>query len=414
LPHDLFSMSKTFTSCAVGFARAEGLLDLEDRVVDHLGDAGSTDPNLHAMRLRHLLTMTTGHDGDVTGQTVTDPDWVHGFLSQPVQHPPGTHFVYNTAATYALSAVVQARTGQRLLDYLTPRLLEPLGVAGATWEQSPQGIDTGGFGLALRTEDIACFGQLLLQDGVWQGRQVLPEGWVAEASARQVRSVHSESDWTEGYGYQLWRSRHGYRADGAFGQFCLVLPEHQAVVVMTSATPDLQGVLNRVWEHLVPHLDDPGPAPGDLAVLLPGPVPADPLAGALAPGLLGRTFDLDPNPLGLTAMRLDAPDGGDGLEWTLWDRDGEGTIDVGPGRWVASTVGLRLGREGPVTGPVEVVGAAALPDPGRLVLHVRPTVGPSRFEAQITWSDATVQMALGVNVAFGPTDLGTLTGHART
>ena len=167
---------------------------------------------------------------------------------------PGTHFLYNTSATYMQSAIVQKVTGQTVLEYLQPRLFGPLGIENPTWETSPQGISTGGYGLSVRTEDIAKFGQLYLQRGKWQGRQLVPEAWVDRATARQTSNgSRPESDWDQGYGYQFWRCRHGaYRGDGAFGQYCVVMPEQDAVVAITSGLKNMQQVLDLVWEKLLP------------------------------------------------------------------------------------------------------------------------------------------------------------------
>ena len=169
-------------------------------------------------------------------------------------YKPGTHFLYNTPATFMLSAIVQKATGMTVLDYLTPRLFEPLGIEHPTWETNPQGINTGGYGLSIRTEDIARFGQLYLQKGRWKGKQLVPAAWVEAATARQTSNGSDpKSDWDQGYGYQFWRSRHGaFRGDGAFGQFCIVLPEQDAVIAITSGTRDMQSVLNLVWNQLLP------------------------------------------------------------------------------------------------------------------------------------------------------------------
>src|SRR5438309_10018930 len=256
--HMLFSLSKSFTSTALGLAISEGRLTLDAPVLSFFSsDApAKVSENLATMRVRHLLTMSTGHDKDATGPTTSAPDgnWVKAFLALPVEHPPGTHFVYNSAASYMLSAIVQQLTGITLLEYLRPRLFGPLGIEGATWETCPRGINKGGWGLSVKTEDIARFGQLYLQKGQWKGRQLVPESWVAEATSKQISNGTGEtSDWTQGYGYQFWRCRHGaYRGDGAFGQYCLVMPQQDAVLAITSGVGDMQAVLNAVWDHLLP------------------------------------------------------------------------------------------------------------------------------------------------------------------
>lgn len=271
--HALYSVSKTFTSTAIGFAVQEGLLTVNDQVIAFFPDKlpNEISENLKKLEIRHLLTMTVGHDVDPTRalREKREEDWVETFLAFPVDHQPGTQYVYNSLATYMLSAILHKVTGERLLDYLQPRLLRPLGIVGATWEQSPQGIDVGGWGLEVKTEDMAKLGQFYLQKGQWNGKQLLPKEWIEEASAAQVPSLPAgqkkedlkieakDSDWLQGYGYQLWRSRHNsYRADGANGQFILILPEKNAVIVTTANIQNMQAELNLIWEHLLPGLTD--------------------------------------------------------------------------------------------------------------------------------------------------------------
>lgn len=263
-PHSLFSLSKSFTSTAVGLAIAEGKLSLDDPLIEFFPDDVPSEPskNLKSMRIRDLLRMSTGQETQ-PGRTTEEP-WTKTFLAHPVPFKPGTHFLYNTSATYMLSAVVQKVTGETVLDYLQPRLFGPLGIENPTWETSPQGISVGGYGLSIRTEDIARFGQLYLQKGKWNGQQLVPQAWIEEATARQTSNgSNPDSDWDQGYGYQFWRCRHGvYRGDGAFGQYCIVLPQHDAVIAITSGVGNMQAVLNVVWDKLLPALK-PGPLAPD-------------------------------------------------------------------------------------------------------------------------------------------------------
>jgi CubicO group peptidase (beta-lactamase class C family) len=253
-PHSLYSLSKSFTSTAVGLAAAEGKLSVDDPVLKFFPDDAPAEPsgNLKAMRLTDLLRMSTGNQTEPPRRA--DEPWAKTFLKHPVPFKPGTHFLYNTSATYMLSAAVQKVTGQTILDYLKPRLFEPLGIDKPTWEMSPQGISAGGYGLSIRTGDIAKFGQLYLQKGKWEGKQLVPESWVETATARQTANgSNPASDWDQGYGYQFWRCRHGaYRGDGAFGQFCVVLPDQDAVIAITAGVRDMQAVLNLVWDKLLP------------------------------------------------------------------------------------------------------------------------------------------------------------------
>ncbi len=189
-PHRLYSLSKSFTSIAVGLAVEEGLMSLDDLVLDHFPEEAPAEPdeNLAAMRVRDLLRMNTGHlkeQADAFWSTERDT-WAESFLAVPVGLKPGTHFVYNTGATYMAGLMVQRLTGGTLIDYLTPRLFAPLGIEGATWQSDDEGYNVGGWGLRICTEDIARFGQLLLQRGMWDGRRLLPEWWVAEATALQT------------------------------------------------------------------------------------------------------------------------------------------------------------------------------------------------------------------------------------
>jgi CubicO group peptidase (beta-lactamase class C family) len=265
-PHALYSLSKSFTSTAIGIAAAEGKLSVDDEVLKFFPDDAPAQPgdNLKAMRVSDLLRMSTGQQAEPPRRA--DEPWARTFLAHPVPFKPGTHFLYNTSATYMASAVVQKATGETVLDYLRPRLFEPLGIEGHSWEASPQGVTVGGYGLSVRTEDIAKFGQLYLQRGKWQGKQLVSEAWVDAATARQTSNGSSPaSDWDQGYGYQFWRSRHGYRGDGAFGQYCVVLPEQDAVIAITSGVRDMPAVLNLVWDKLLPSIGATTPLPADEA-----------------------------------------------------------------------------------------------------------------------------------------------------
>ena len=257
-PHVMHSLSKSFTSTAVGLAIAAGKLSLDDEVLKFFPEDAPAQPakNLKAMRVRDLLTMNSGQEVEAKIRDSGDVPWSRTFLAHPVPHKPGTHFLYNTPGTYMLSAIVQKVTGQPVLEYLRPRLFEPLGIENPAWGASPQGVNFGGWGLYIRTEDIAKFGQLYLQKGQWQGKQLVPADWVAAATARQVgNGSNPQSDWEQGYGFQFWRCRHGaFRGDGANGQFCVVIPEQDAVVAITAETGDMQAELNVVWDKLLPAL----------------------------------------------------------------------------------------------------------------------------------------------------------------
>src|SRR5262245_26225302 len=264
--HVFFSLSKSFTSTAVGLAVADGKLSIDDLVVSFFPDAvpAEVSANLKTMRVGDLLTMSTGHQDEPSA--AADTICAKSFLAQPVPHLPGTHFKYNTAATFMQAAIVQKVTGQTVLDFLRPRLFEPLGIDDPVWDANFQGISLGGYGLYVRTEDIAKFGQLYLQKGRWNGKQLLPAEWVALATAKQTSNgSNPQSDWNQGYGFQFWRCRHNaYRGDGAFGQYCVVMAEQDAVVAITSGVKDMQAVLNVIWDKLLPAMK-PEPLPASSA-----------------------------------------------------------------------------------------------------------------------------------------------------
>lgn len=347
LPHLLYSLSKSFTSTAVGLAVAEGLIDLDATVLSYFPrlEAEITDPRSRSMRVRHVAAMASGHLSETLERALAnDPvDLVRGFLLVPPDSEPGTVFAYNQPCTYALAAIVQQLSGQTLVEYLRPRLLDPLGIGEVGWQQHPPGQDLGFTGLHATTDAIARLGLLYLQRGVWDGTRLLSEAWVAEATSTQVDNpAEANPDWRQGYGFQFWMARHGYRGDGAYGQFCIVLPEQDAVIAATAATQNMQGIVDAVWAHLLPAMTaaqlDPSPAAAALAdrlatLALP-PLAADPepptgseswSGVTLRPGLSGGA---QPS---LTEVRLVRDD----HRWRLVLVDGnvEITCLVGAGEW---------------------------------------------------------------------------------
>jgi CubicO group peptidase (beta-lactamase class C family) len=263
LKHTMYSCSKSFTATAVGFAVQEKKLSLNDKVISFFPHdlPDTVSKFLSELTVKDVLMMSDGQEPDPTGPVGSKySNWIKGFLATPIVHEPGSVFLYNSLGTYMLSAMVQKVTGEKILDYLKPRLFDPLDIHGIDWETDLQGINTGGWGLRLKTEDMAKFAQLFLQKGVWNGKQVLPASWVEEASTMKImqapdapQSRRDSSDWLQGYCYQMWRCRHNaFRGDGAFGQFMIVMPEQDAVLAITAETPDMQEELNLVWQYLLP------------------------------------------------------------------------------------------------------------------------------------------------------------------
>lgn len=351
--HMLYSLSKSFTSTAIGFAVTEGRLTVEDPVTSFFPGELPENASAHlaGLRVKHLLTMSVGQAKDSTPVITKEENWVKSFLALPIENPPGSVFLYNSGATYMLSAIVQKVSGQKVIDYLRPRLFAPLDINGMTWETCPRGINTGGWGLSLQTEGLVKFGQFYLQKGACKGRQILPAAWVQEATTFKIQQsagkggdldkLKKTSDWHQGYCYQFWRCRHhAFRGDGAFGQFMIVLPEQEAVVAITCQTSDMQGELNLVWDHLLPAIQDAA-LPADeeaqtelrrqlalLALPLPQSRAVSPLAGRIS----GKTFQLEPN--GVGARNVSFRFQRDACTFTLTDGKGQYAVKCGLGKWV--------------------------------------------------------------------------------
>ncbi len=348
LKHTLYSLSKSFTATAVGFANAEKKLSLSDKVVSFFPNQlpDTVSPYLQQLTIQDLLTMSVGQDPEPSNINM-DTNWVKGFLAAPIVHEPGTAFLYNSMGTYMLSAIVQKTTGQKVVDYLKPRLFEPLGISGMDWETDPKGINTGGWGLRLKTEDIAKFAQLFLQRGVWNGKQLLPPGWVEEASMAKIiqhpdlpQDKRDLSDWEQGYGYQMWRCRNNaYRGDGAFGQYAIVIPEKDAVIAITSESADMQGELNLVWNILLPAMQKdklPADAQANAALQqrlasLALPVPENHPAPATVATIAGKTFAMEPNSMHIQTISFDFKD--DRCTVTVKGDTATYVLPFGAGKW---------------------------------------------------------------------------------
>jgi CubicO group peptidase (beta-lactamase class C family) len=421
--HQLYSLSKSFTSTAVGLAVADGKLSVDDAVLKFFPDDAPESPsdNLRQMRVSDLLRMSTGHQAEP--KRPDDQVWTKVFLAQPVPFKPGTHFLYNTSGTYMLSAIVQKATGQTVLDYLGPRLFEPLGIEGPTWGTSPQGVSLGGYGLSVRTEDIAKFGQLYLQKGKWGDKQLVPESWVAAATARQTSNGSNPmSDWDQGYGYQFWRCRHGaYRGDGAFGQYCIVLPEQDAVVAITSGVKDMQAVLNLVWDELLPALK-PEPLPPDEAAAaklketLKG-LALRPQAGAPAPGstakALNRTFRFPNNDRKIESVTLER--NGDGPTTLVIHAGGtDRRIVCTPDSWTKGKLAFDTFGRSPFGGGAEQAVASSGGWKAEDIYAAKVVFVETPFlnTMNLKFDGDEVRLTTESNVGFGPTRQAELVGKA--
>jgi CubicO group peptidase (beta-lactamase class C family) len=430
-PHVLYSLSKSFTSTAVGLAIAEGKLTLDDEVLKMFPDEAPAEPsaNLKAMRVRDLLRMSTGNQteaalwrSDPASSTKDDP-WTKKFLAHPVPFKPGTHFLYNSPGTYMLSAIVQKVTGASVLDYLRPRLFDPLGFESPTWVASPQGISAGAWGLLARTEEIARFGQLYLQRGMWKGRPLVPAAWVEEATARQTSNGSSPtSDWDQGYGYQFWRSRHdSYRGDGAFGQYCLVVPALDAVVTMTSGVRDMQAVMNLVWDKLLPAMKTEA-VPEEISARellekklagLSVRVVSGATTAPIAKGVSRKWYDFPENDRGLQAVALDLGPASPAL--LVRAAAGETRTAIGLGSWARSRDGFANGLDHFLSVPTHplVAASGAWTAPDTFTIKIAAYETPFYSTLSLRFDGDRLRLDSEHNVAFGPTKLPPLVGQLR-
>ncbi|MFF1921075.1 serine hydrolase domain-containing protein [Streptomyces sp. NPDC058221] len=355
-PHLLYSLTKSFTSSAVGLAIGDGLLSLDDRVVDVLPDHVPADVSEQASRItvHHLLSMTAGHSTDSLAEAweLEPGDLVRGFLRLPFATGEGTRHTYDNSTTFILARMVERVTGRGLPEFLDERLFKPMGVDHAEWDRVASGAAFGFHGLHLTTEAVAAFGELLLRGGIWGDRRLVPREWVEVATRRHIDCVSVEdgsddADFSCGYGYQFWMSRHGYHGHGAFGQQCVVVPSHDLVVAVT-AQGESQYVLDAIWECLLPGVGHGGSVQDDeiladrLRRLSLPPVPGSADSERSVNARLDASAEGSALPDG-TTVTVDPVDGGWLVRFaSLFD------IEVGHGEWRESSP---LGR------PVVAAGA---------------------------------------------------------
>ncbi len=391
-PHLLYSLTKSFTAMAVGLAIEDGVLSLDDRIVDVLPDHVPADASDQARRLtvHHLLSMTAGHEVDSLEQawTLEPHDLVRGFLRVPTAHAEGTVHTYDNATTFLLARMVERATGETLPDYLDERLFAPMGIEDAEWDRVASGAAFGFHGLHLRTEAIAAFGELLLREGRWGDRQLIPKAWVEQATRSQTPSRHyaddAGPDFLAGYGYQIWMSRHGFHGNGAFGQHCIVVPDADLVVAVTSAQHEVrqaQDVLDAVWDCLLPGIDAPDDGDADLAerlvrLSLPVVPASDDTTGTRG------TIAASALPDG-TVVEVEPVDGG----WTA--RFGDlFQVEIGHGRWrQSSPLGRPVAASGGWVDGTFVADLYPVATPHRLRLTVDPGI------ARLAWD--TVPLTSG-------------------
>ena len=267
--HVMWSASKTFTATAVGFAVQDGLMSVEDKVLQYFTDEEIPEertPWLEQLTVKNLLTMSAGFRPIHYGlpEFGRDYNWAATQLEQPMYFEPGTRFHYDSFDSYLVSVIVSRVTGKRLDDYLAEKLFKPLGITGYIWEHSPDNYSSGGWGLYLKPESLAKMGQFMLQKGEWNGVQLLNPEWIEEATRPHILQYagtdptpeqlekYKTDDMKSGYGYQIWcLPGGGYRIDGAYGQYCFVYPDKNLVVACFAQSDNTRLLRNSVMENIV-------------------------------------------------------------------------------------------------------------------------------------------------------------------
>lgn len=409
----VYSLSKVLTTTAIAFLWQDGRLGLDDPVVDHLGDLvpADVDPRWRGVSIRHCLTMTVGHEVDAWAAVMdrSDPaalgargDWVARALAVPPTAAPGSVFAYNQVATYLLSVVVAHLAGG-VRAMLRPRLLDPLGIGEVPWQTDPQGREQGFSGAHLATDDVLALAQFVLDRGTWQGQRLLDEAWF-DAGTVAFGPIDGDPDtsvdWRRGYGFAFWMQEHGFRGDGAFGQFLCVLPDKDLAIAITSEQVHMQATLDLLWAHVVPAVDRPGTTADQEAL--------GRALDELAVAPLANIADVSDE---VTTTRSPASDLGpawtgaavrpreDGHILELV-RAGEAlVVAVGDGTWVSSVL-----RSGGWTLPV--VASGGWVDRETFVAEVRVIETPHTFRATVHRSAGPVDLAWRMMPLTGPDPFG--------
>lgn len=373
-----YSLSKTFTASAVGMAVADGLLEIDAPVVSYFPEITGVGPRASRMTVRNVLSMASGHTED-TVQQLDPADPVGAFLRIEPPEEPGSVFCYNQGCTLTQSALVQRVTGEALHDYLRPRLLDPLGIGPIEWLTLGE-YDQGFSGLHITCQAVSRLGLTILNGGTYGDQRLLTQAWTDEAMTVQVANGPANIDWEQGYGFQMWKSQHGWRGDGAFGQLCLVLRDLDLVVAACAQTDDIQAELDVVWEKLLPGLhDEPLPEGEDLTEFLAAR--QLPVISSAAEARTGR-YELVASG---SAAEMVAPSGTVVLDGTtLTIDDGTGAVSVPlEGAWKRVETTLPDGRV------VRSAGTGGWTAPGVLTATVVPLHSPHALDVTLDTNTGT-------------------------
>lgn len=357
--HIQYSVSKSFVGTAIGIAVTQGLLSVDDTILSILGDRLPSAPceNMQKLTIRNVLTMSTGHR-DERGMLQPGESWCYSLLTSYLDNTPGTEFRYISSSTYLLCAVIQKCTGKNVFDYLQQTLFEPMGFSDAIWwETSPEGLNTGFNGFNATAEDVTKLGLLYLNRGVWNGKRILSEQWVREAMAVQIENADNRKnqalgdrqgfgtfteDWCSGYGYLLWHCRPtgAVRADGIFGQMCVILPEQDMTVSIAAGYREPGEILELLWDKLLPAVDAAQIEPEKTAELektlasLRIPTVTGARDSALCARVSGKTYALADTGSGIRTLRFLFESAAPVVEITT--QKGTLRLPVGYGEWISS------------------------------------------------------------------------------
>lgn len=254
-----FSMTKTFSSLAIGIASDMGLLSIDDYIVDIFKEElpQNADKNLNKIKIRHLLTMSSGIHEDTYADLFVQSNWIKAFLNQTFPHEPGTYYRYSTHGSHMLSAIITRTSGLSLEEFLNRHLFYPMDIYEAQWEQSPENLTAGGMGLSLYPMSLVRIAQMLLNEGVYKGMRLISKEYIEAASKRQITKQDEKENANNffkgtGYGFQLHIGQNGYyRLDGAFGQLCLICPDKNLAVIVFSQYSKMEDLLSLIYKHLL-------------------------------------------------------------------------------------------------------------------------------------------------------------------
>ena len=393
---EVYSLSKMFTSTVVGIASDLGYLSSDDYVLKYFPEIETDCEYFHKMKIKHALSMNTGHAECIMAKMSLSDDAVKGFFSVEPQFEPGTHFTYNTGATCLLGIIVSRATGMDFFDFASAHLFHPLGIHNIRWSRIKDGNCMCGAGLHISSDDISKLCLTYLNNGVYGGKRILSEEWIKEAAQPISDSTgNGTEDWSSGYGYQLWINyRDGYRGDGAFGQLGMVLPDHNAVIAVQAVVSDMQTEVDGVMELLESFDSTDKEEPEDYAFS-----PCEKVALHEA----DMIYRLDKNNPGFGTAHLVSGENGVSLSFS----DAEGnivTINAGNGCWlessfVAKNMTTFLTDLMPVDIPEPLHAVSCVKSSGdKLVLCLRYLSNPHIEEYNITFDEDSldIYVALGI------------------